>query len=31
LPTLDVGLVWRRGSKQAEVSTIFRHLAHDHR
>jgi len=31
VPTLDVGLVWRRGSQQAEVSTIFRHLAHDHR
>lgn len=29
LPTLDVGLVWRRGSKQSEVSNIFRQLAQE--
>lgn len=31
VPTVDVGLVWRRGSTQTEVPTIFRHLAHEHR
>jgi DNA-binding transcriptional LysR family regulator len=30
LPTLDVGLAWRRGSKQTEVSNIFRQLAQEH-
>jgi DNA-binding transcriptional LysR family regulator len=29
LPTLDVGLAWRRGSKQSEVSNIFRQLAQE--
>jgi DNA-binding transcriptional LysR family regulator len=29
LPTLDVGLAWRRGSKETEVSTIFRQLAQE--
>jgi DNA-binding transcriptional LysR family regulator len=30
LPTLDVGLAWRRGSKETEVSNIFRQLAQEH-
>jgi DNA-binding transcriptional LysR family regulator len=29
LPTLDVGLAWRRGSKETEVSNIFRQLAQE--
>jgi DNA-binding transcriptional LysR family regulator len=31
LPTIDVGLAWRRGSKRSETTTMFLELARDRR